>query len=310
MYNNEFKRGIIYALSAYILWGILPLYWHLIHGIAPFEILAYRIVLSMIFMIIVAFTSQQTHFTSDLTQLIKNPIQLGAIIIAGYVITINWGTFIWAVNNHHVLQTSLGYYINPLVSILLALIFLKERFNKFEWLAILFALIGVIYMTFKVGEFPYISLLLAFSFGFYGLLKKLVPINSISSITVECIVTAPAGLIYIWYLWEQTQTSVGLNISSFWLLLSGAVTAIPLILFSAGAQRIPLSLTGFIQYIGPTLIFLLGILIFKEPFNIDQLITFIFIWIGIIIYSISQYFKIKRSKQGTGQKSSLNKKIS
>ncbi|MCD8825850.1 EamA family transporter RarD [Staphylococcus gallinarum] len=295
--NSEFKKGVIFAFGAYILWGILPIYWELIQNIGAFEILAFRIIFSMIFMVFIVIISNKTGpFIKDVQQLIKQPIQLIAIIAAGYVITINWGTFIWAVTNGHVLQSSLGYYINPLVSILLALIFLKERFNKAEWLAIALAVIGVLYMTLKMGVFPGISLLLAGSFGIYGLIKKLVPLDAISSITIECIVTAPAGLIYIWYVWQQGDLTFGYNVSSFWLLLSGAVTAVPLILFSAGAKRIPLSLTGFIQYIGPTIMFVLGVFLFKEPFNIDQLITFIFIWIGIIVYSISQYFKIKKDK--------------
>ncbi|MDT3960710.1 EamA family transporter RarD [Staphylococcus kloosii] len=295
--NNEFKRGILFAFAAYFLWGILPIYWDLIHGFGAFEILAYRIVFSMIFMVLVVILSNKTKpFINNVNQLIKQPIQLIAIIAAGYVITINWGTFIWAVTNGHVLQSSLGYYINPLISILLAFIFLKERFNKFEWIAIVLAFIGVLYMTFEIGEFPYVSLLLAFSFGLYGLIKKLVPIDAISSITIECIVTAPAGLIYLWYVIQQGHNSFGMNISSLWIVFSGAVTAIPLILFSAGAKRIPLSLTGFLQYIGPTLMFVLGVFVFKEPFDIHQFITFIFIWLGIIVYSISQYLKIKKSK--------------
>lgn len=294
--NAEFKKGILFALGAHLLWGVLPIYWRLIGGISAFEILAYRIVLSMVFMILMVFILRKSQtFKHDLTHLFTKPIQLVAIIIAGYVITINWGTFIWAVSNGHVLQASLGYYINPLVSILLAFIFLKERFNKFESLAILFAAIGVLYMTIRVGEFPIISLMLAFSFGIYGLLKKLVQIEAISGITIECIVTAPAGLIYIIYLWQTSQTSVGTNMDTFWLMFSGAVTAVPLILFSAGARRIPLSLTGFIQYVSPTLIFLLGIFVFKEQFDIHQFITFIFIWIGIALYSISQYVKMKRN---------------
>ncbi|MGS0654809.1 EamA family transporter RarD [Staphylococcus arlettae] len=295
--NNEFKRGIIFAFGAYILWGILPLYWELIQGFGAFEILAFRIIFSMIFMVfIVLIGKNRQAFVRDLKSLIGSPIKLIAIIVAGYVITINWGTFIWAVTNGHVLQSSLGYYINPIVSILLALIFLKERFNKFEWLAIILAFIGVLYMTIKIGEFPFVSLLLAFSFGIYSLIKKLVPIDAISSITIECIVTAPAGFIYLWYIWQQQQMSFGINSSSLWLIFSGAVTAVPLILFSAGAKRIPLSLTGFIQYVGPTLMFILGIFVFKEPFDVNQLITFVFIWLGIIVYSISQYLKIKKSK--------------
>ncbi|MFW3612629.1 EamA family transporter RarD [Staphylococcus caprae] len=294
---SEYKKGIFFALGAYVLWGILPMYWELINHIDAFEILAFRIIFSMIFMILVLIVgrNQRQAFIRDVNQLISHPIQLIAIIVAGYVITINWGTFIWAVTNGHVLQSSLGYYINPLVSIVLALIFLKERFNKFEWLAIIFALIGVLYMTIKIGEFPFVSIMLALSFGVYGLLKKVVHIDAISSIAIECIVTAPAGIIYVIYLWQQHHMTFGFNMSSFWLIFSGAVTAIPLILFSAGAKRIPLSLTGFIQYVGPTIMFILGIFVFKEKFDINQLITFIFIWIGIILYSVSQYMNIKRN---------------
>lgn len=295
--TSEYKKGIFFALGAYVLWGILPIYWELIDHIGAFEILAFRIIFSMIFMILllVVGRKQREAFLRDVNQLFTHPVQLVAIIVAGYVITINWGTFIWAVTNGHVLQSSLGYYINPLVSIVLALIFLKERFNKFEWLAIIFALIGVLYMTIKIGEFPFVSIMLALSFGVYGLLKKIVHIDAISSIAIECIVTAPAGIIYVIYLWQQHHMTFGFNMSSFWLVFSGAVTAIPLILFSAGAKRIPLSLTGFIQYVGPTIMFILSIFVFKEKFDVHQLITFIFIWIGIILYSISQYMNIKRN---------------
>lgn len=295
--TSEYKKGIFFALGAYVLWGILPIYWELIDHIGAFEILAFRIIFSMIFMILllVVGRKQREAFLRDVNQLFIHPVQLVAIIVAGYVITINWGPFIWAVTNGHVLQSSLGYYINPLVSIVLALIFLKERFNKFEWLAIIFALIGVLYMTIKIGEFPFVSIMLALSFGVYGLLKKIVHIDAISSIAIECIVTAPAGIIYVIYLWQQHHMTFGFNMSSFWLVFSGAVTAIPLILFSAGAKRIPLSLTGFIQYVGPTIMFILGIFVFKEKFDVHQLITFIFIWIGIILYSISQYMNIKRN---------------
>ncbi|WP_447084293.1 EamA family transporter, partial [Staphylococcus aureus] len=145
--SSEYKKGIFLALGAYILWGILPIYWRLIDEIGAFEILAFRIIFSVIFMIFVLIIgkNQRNAFLRDVNQLVSHPVQLIAIIVAGYVITVNWGTFIWAVSNGHVLQSSLGYYINPLVSIVLALIFLKERFNKFEWLPIIFALIGLLY---------------------------------------------------------------------------------------------------------------------------------------------------------------------
>lgn len=283
----------MFSFIAYILWGTLPLYWALITGIDAIETLMIRIILSLIFMLILLpIMKQWTTFKNDLHNLIASPKKLIIIIVAGYVVTLNWGTFIYAIEAGYVLQTSLGYYINPLVSILLAMIFFKERFNRLEWGAILIALTGVLYMTIKIGEFPYISLLLAFSFGIYGLLKKLVPLNALSSITIETIVTTPMALIYIIYMSLHSHLSIGLNMSTFWLLFSGAVTAVPLLSFSAGAIRIPLSLMGFIQYVGPTLIFILGIFVFNEPFNTDQFITFCFIWSGIFIYILSQIIKI------------------
>ncbi|UWF55772.1 EamA family transporter RarD [Staphylococcus hyicus] len=293
MQDSSFKKGIMFSFIAYILWGTLPLYWALITGIDAIETLMIRIILSLIFMLILLpIMKQWTTFKNDLHNLIASPKKLIIIIVAGYVVTLNWGTFIYAIEAGYVLQTSLGYYINPLVSILLAMIFFKERFNRLEWGAILIALTGVLYMTIKIGEFPYISLLLAFSFGIYGLLKKLVPLNALSSITIETIVTTPMALIYIIYMSLHGHLSIGLNMSTFWLLFSGAVTAVPLLSFSAGAIRIPLSLMGFIQYVGPTLIFILGIFVFNEPFNTDQFITFCFIWSGIFIYILSQIIKI------------------
>lgn len=295
---SEFKKGIMYATFAYIIWGILPIYWNLVNEIGPFEILAHRIIWSAVFMLLLlTFTKQLSMFKNATIKLFKQKKMLLAIFAAGYIITVNWGTFIWAVNNHHVLQASLGYYINPLMSIFLAFIFLGERFSKAQWIAIALAFIGVIYMTFQVGEFPYVSILLATSFALYGLIKKVVDIDAFSSITIECIVTLPAALIYIFYLSQNDAITFGMNHSSGWLLLSGAITAIPLILFSAGARRIPLSLTGFIQYIGPTLMFFIGIFLLGEQFDVDQLITFIFIWAGIILYSYTKYVEINRNRK-------------
>ncbi|MDT3994391.1 EamA family transporter RarD [Mammaliicoccus fleurettii] len=295
---SEFKKGILYATFAYIIWGILPIYWNLVNEIGPFEILAHRIIWSAVFMLLLlTFTKQLSMFKNATIKLFEQKKMLLAIIAAGYIITVNWGTFIWAVNNHHVLQASLGYYINPLMSIFLAFIFLGERFSKAQWIAIALAFIGVIYMTFQVGEFPYVSILLATSFALYGLIKKVVDIDAFSSITIECIVTLPAALIYIFYLSQNDAITFGMNHSSGWLLLSGAITAIPLILFSAGARRIPLSLTGFIQYIGPTLMFFIGIFLLGEQFDVDQLITFIFIWAGIILYSYTKYVEINRNRK-------------
>ncbi|MBI5975479.1 EamA family transporter RarD [Staphylococcus canis] len=298
MQPQEFKKGIFFAFLAYFMWGTLPLYWALIHGIDAIETLMIRIVLSLILLaVLVPLLKQKHQLTLDLKYLLEYPKKLFIIILAGYIVTINWGTFIYAIEAGYVLQTSLGYYINPLVSIFLSMIFFKERFSRLEWCAIIIAAAGVLYMTVKVGELPVISLVLAFTFGFYGLLKKLVPLNALSGITIETIATTPAALIYLFYIYQHSGLSVGWNLSTFWLLFSGAATVLPLLAFSAGAIRIPLSLMGFIQYLGPTIIFILGILVFKEPFNTDQFITFCFIWLGIIIYVISQIMKIRKQKK-------------
>nr|WP_263314824.1 EamA family transporter RarD [Mammaliicoccus sp. Marseille-Q6498] len=295
---SETKKGVLLAALAYVFWGVLPLYWNLVEHIGPFEILAHRIIWSAVFMLLLLIVTKQLNkFKQATITLFKDKKMFIAIIAAGYIITVNWGTFIWAVNNHHVLQASLGYYINPLVSVLLALIFLGERFSKAQWVAIALAFIGVLYMTFQVGEFPTVSILLATTFALYGLIKKVVDIDAFSSITIECIVTLPAALIYIIYLAQTNAVSFGMNAASGWLLLSGAVTATPLILFSAGARRIPLSLTGFLQYIGPTLMFFIGIFVLNEQFDVHQLVTFIFIWGGIIIYSYSKYIELTRNKR-------------
>ncbi|MCS4485436.1 EamA family transporter RarD [Staphylococcus americanisciuri] len=294
-HSSSFQQGIFYAFAAYFMWGILPLYWALITEINATEILMFRIILSLIFMIIlIPITKQWNQLKGDIQQLIQTPKKLIIIVIAGYVVTLNWGIFIYAINENYVLQTSLGYYINPLVSIMLAMIFFKERFTRLEWCAIGLATIGVIYMTIKVGEFPFISLFLAFTFGIYGLLKKLVPLSAISSITIETFATTPMALLYLIFINHSHGLSIGMNSSTFWLIFSGIVTAVPLLSFSAAANRIPLSLIGFIQYVGPTLIFLNGIFVFKEAFNLDQFITFCFIWSGILIYVLSQVVKIRR----------------
>lgn len=297
MEQNKTKEGVLLALACYIIWGVSPLYWALIDDIGAFEILAYRMIYSLLFMIILVPILKNRHSLSrDWYYLKANPKRLLMVLACSVLITINWGSFIWGVNNGYVLQSSLGYYIMPLVSILLALVFEKETFNKMEWLAIIITFIGIMFMVFRLGELPLISLLLAFSFGFYGLIKKHLTIDATSSITFETVTIAPFAIIYAIYLFTQGQADVGINISSFWLIFAGAITTIPLILFSKGAKYIPVSLMGFLIYINPTIQFLLGVLVFKEPFENAQLITFIFIWIGVIVYSASKYRDAKKKR--------------
>ncbi|CAD2075427.1 EamA family transporter RarD [Phocicoccus pinnipedialis] len=297
MEENKTKEGILLALGCYVMWGVSPLYWALINDIDAFEILAYRIIYSLIFMaVLVPILKNRTALRRDWYYIKSDSKRLLMVLACSVLITINWGTFIWGVNNGYVLQSSLGYYIMPLVSIMLALIFEKETFNKIEWIAILMSFIGIAYMIIRIGEVPIIALLLAFSFGFYGLIKKHLIIDATSSISFETIIITPIAIIYAVFLFFTDQSDVGINTSSFWLLFAGAITAVPLILFSKGAKYIPVSLMGFLIYINPTIQFLLGVYVFNEPFEKAQVITFIFIWIGVILYSTSKYRDSKKKR--------------
>lgn len=295
---SEQQKGILYAAGSYIIWGILPLYWKLIDSINSYEILAHRIIWSVVFMVLlVVFLGRTSEFKIQTRRLFSEPKQALSLFIAALVIAMNWGLFIWAVSNDHVMQASLGYYINPLMSVLLGLIFMKERFTKVEWTAIALAAAGVFYMTLSLGVFPYISVLLAASFAVYGLLKKNIRIDAIYTILLECLFTLPFALIGLIYLKNVNMSHFGMNQDSFMLLFSGVLTAIPLILFTAGARRIPLSLIGFLQYIGPTLMLIQSVFLFNEPFTITHLVTFGLIWTGLILYSISKIMTYRRQKR-------------
>lgn len=295
---QENTKGILYAGGAYLLWGLLPTYWRSVNAYNPYEILFHRVLWSVVFMLILIIAMKKwSRFTTDTKRLFERKKELIALIIASLVVMVNWGIFIWAINNNHVLQASLGYYINPLMSIALGFFFMKERFTKVEVIAIVLAAIGVLYMTVSSGTFPFVSIILAASFALYGLMKKYVHIDAIYSIALETIITLPIALIGIGVLTEQGHNHFGMNHASFLILFSGAATAIPLILFTAGAKRIPLLMIGFLQYISPTLILLQGVFLFGEPFSMTEFITFAFIWSGLIIYSYSKYRQFRAIKR-------------
>lgn len=294
---TDYRKGIIFAASSYIMWGILPLYWRLIHGLNAYEILAHRIIWSFVFMVILILALNQTHeFMRQTKGLLYNKKAAVSLFTAAVVIAVNWGIFIWAVADGHVLQASLGYYINPLMSILLGLFFMKERFNRIEWTAIALAAAGVIYMTVSLGVAPYISLSLALSFALYGLIKKNVQMDAIFTILLECLFTLPFALLGIILLHHYHMTGFGLNQSSGILLFSGILTAVPLTMFTAGARRIPLSLIGFLQYIAPTMMLIQGVFLFGEQFTHIHLVTFSCIWSGLVLYSYAKYKKFRRGR--------------
>jgi chloramphenicol-sensitive protein RarD len=292
MRNSLPGKGIANAVLAYTLWGILPLYWKLLSLVQPLHILAFRIIMSLISVVLVlVFQKNSAWF-----RLFKDMSKRNLAIMAGLLITFNWGLFIWAVNNGHTIDSSLGYYINPLVSILLGLIFFKERLLPLQWAAFACAVLGVAVMTVNTGIFPWVSLGLALSFGFYGLIKKKIPVGSLESLAAETLVALPVGILLLVFPPGNLSDLSSLGALSWaGLLLSGVITASPLYCFAQGAKYLPLSAMGFIQFISPTLQFLVGFFAFGEPFPAVNFVAFGFIWISVIIYIVSLL-----GKTGTG----------
>ncbi len=294
------QKGILFVSGAYIIWGVLPIYWRQIESVSPFEIIAHRIFWSFIFMVLyIMFTGRWQYLKTNLTFIFSNKKKALSLIAASIIISINWLTYILAVNEGHILEASLGYYINPFVSILLAYFILKERFSKGEWLAIFIVSLGVIYMTLGVGHIPWLALTLAVTFGVYGLIKKTINIDATYALAVETAVLAPVALLYILYLNAAGVNTLdfGLNRDTAFTMGTGVVTAIPLLLFALGAVRIPLSLTGLLQYIGPTLMLVIGIFLYDEAFTTTHKIAYGLIWTGLIFYTLLRFKASRPSRQ-------------
>jgi chloramphenicol-sensitive protein RarD len=284
MHNSLPGKGIASAVLAYTLWGILPFYWKLLSSVRPLHILAFRIIMSLISVILLLVLQKNSAWF----RLFKDAPKRNLSIAAGLLITYNWGLYIWAVNNGHTIDSSLGYYINPLISILLGLIFFRERLLPLQWAAFACATLGVTIMTASTGVFPWVSLGLALSFGFYGLVKKKMSIGSLESLAAETLVALPAGILLLVLPPGNLSDISGLGALPWaGLLLSGVITAAPLYCFTQGAKHLPLSTMGFIQFISPTLQFLVGFFAFGEPFPAANFIAFGFIWISVIIYIVS-----------------------
>lgn len=290
MNNKETKAGVIYAGASYVIWGILPIYWKLLQEVSSDEILANRVFWSFIFMVIVLLaTKKWGSFVTTLKGLKHNKKQLAALVVASFLISCNWFIYIWSVNNDHMIQASLGYYINPLISVLLGMFVLKEKLSIAQYVSFLLAFIGVLILTITYGEFPWISLGLAFSFGLYGLAKKLIKVDSSIGLTLETMVITPIAFIYMIFLFfsgSQAFLSISARIDLL-LVGAGAATAIPLLYFAKGAQRIPLSTLGILQYASPTLTLILGIFIYNEHFSKIHLLSFLFIWSALAVYSLA-----------------------
>ncbi|WP_102347387.1 EamA family transporter RarD [Bacillus sp. Marseille-P3661] len=290
--SNESAIGVASALAAYGLWGVLPIYWKLLGLVSAGEILAHRIIWSLAFLIGILIVSKKVKSgIKEIKNIMADKQQSVAILLASLLISLNWFLFIWAVNNNHMVETSLGYYINPLVSVLLGIIFLKEKLTQLQMITFILAAVGVINLVLHFGSFPWVAFSLAISFGLYGLLKKFVHLGAIVGLTIETLVITPFALIYLVYIYNQTNVSVSTLSISEWLLLmgGGVATAVPLLLFATGVRRIPLSMIGFLQYIAPTLMLIIGVFVYDETFTKVHLISFIFIWLALLIFSLSNW---------------------
>jgi chloramphenicol-sensitive protein RarD len=291
--DSKNMSGVTYAVLASLLWGILPIYWNLINYIPSIQILAHRIVWSFVFTSLLLLLNKQL---SSLKAIVSKKTDIKLIFLASAVITINWGLYIWAVNNNQILESSMGYYIYPLISVLCGVAFFKEKLDVCQKVSLALALTGVIIQVVQYGKIPWVSLLLAVTFAYYGVLKKLIKVDSTIGLALETGIVTPIALIYI--LTKQLNgTGVLGSISAVDLLLligSGIVTAGPLLLLSIAAKKIPLSTLGFTQYISPTLGLIIGIFVYHEHFTMTHLVSFCFIWCGLIIYSLSQTELIER----------------
>lgn len=277
--------GLSTGLAAFLIWGLSPVYWKEIVHVPALETILHRIVWSFFFLLpIIILRGRWQEFLSTL----RNPKALAILMATALFVSGNWFVYIWSVTHGHLLQASLGYYINPLVNVLLGMVFLKERFRRLQALALAIAVGGVLYLTIYFGQFPWISLTLAFSFGFYGLIRKVVTVAPLVGLAVETLIlSVPAG-IYLTILYTN-RTGAFLLIDTrtdFFLLGTSVVTAIPLLLFTISARRLRLSTVGFVQYLAPTCMFLLGIFLYKEHFAMAQVVTFILIWIALALYSV------------------------
>jgi len=280
------NQGFLYGVLAYLTWGLLPLYWKVFQEMPAGEILAHRIVWSFLFVGALLLISRRWKL---MLSAVREKRKKWAMILCSLTISANWLIFIWAVNAGHVMETSLGYYINPLISVLFAVFFLKERLGAGQWLAIALAAVGVAIMTVQYGRVPWVALSLALSFAMYGLAKKAVSVDAMISLAWETVIVFPLSLLYLVFIHVQgTDTAFGLSGSMMLLLtLAGAATAMPLYWFAQATQRLPLSTVGFIQYIAPSTSLLLAVFVFHEPFTTIHLISFAFIWSALFVFTFA-----------------------
>ncbi|MHA7963695.1 EamA family transporter RarD [Paenibacillus sp. CAU 1782] len=290
------SKGLGYALLAYLAWGFLPLYWKALDHVPAWEILGHRVLWSAVFVAVLLVASRKIRaFRTAL----RNKKAVYLVIASSLLISCNWLVFIWAVNNGHMVESSLGYYMNPLLNVLLGVLFLRERLHAGQWVAIGLALTGVVIVTVEHGRLPWISLVLAGSFALYGLLKKKAGLDSTVGLAWETAFVTPVAAGYLLYLQGAGISGTDTLGTGGWilLLLAGAATVMPLYWFAQAAKTLPLSTIGIVQYIAPTITLVIGVVIYKESFDTARFISFGFIWCALLVYTISSYrFSLRAAK--------------
>ncbi len=284
------RTGILFAGGAYAFWGFMPLYWRLFTGVGPFELTSHRVLWCAVFCGIVTLARGRLV---NLLHIVRKPRVLGALVLTSLLITANWTIFIYTVTTHQLVEASLGYYLTPLVSIALGVTVLGEKISRLGMAAIATATTGVVIQAFELGHFPWIAPALALSFGFYGYLRKLTPVDSLDGLTVETLLLFPVtlGLIVFWAREGSGAFPSPDRLLDALLILGGALTAIPLALFAAGARRVRMTTLGFMQYVSPTVTLLMATLLLGERFTLTNALTFVFVWGGIVLVSLDGRFK-------------------
>ncbi|NUO75378.1 MAG: EamA family transporter RarD [Lysobacter sp.] len=290
----EGRRGLWIAAASFVLWGLMPLYWHLLKAVPSLQIVGHRIAWSAA--MVAAWLCWKQGF-AWLREVFSQPRKAAMLALSGTLIAFNWGLYIWAVNAGHVVETSLGYFINPLVNVVLGVLLLHERMNRVQWLAVALAAAGVVWLTWQYGQLPWIAIALALSFATYGLIRKLVAVEAVTGLGIESLYLFLPALAVL--LWGESHGQGGflggwgLGIDLL-LIMAGALTALPLIGFAYAVRRVPLSVVGLMQYIAPTLQLLIGVLVLHEPFDRARLIGFVFIWIGLLMFAGDGLWRSRR----------------
>ncbi|WP_061011019.1 EamA family transporter RarD [Vibrio sp. CUB2] len=290
------RQGVLLAIGAYTMWGIAPIYFKSIAEVSPLEILSHRVIWS--FFLLAALLHFGRHWRS-VRDIIKNKTKMMFLVSTAILVGANWLIFIWAVNSNHMLDASLGYYINPLINVLLGMVFLGERLRKLQWFAVVLAACGVLVQLFVFGSVPVVAIALAMSFGCYGLLRKKVSVGAQTGLFIETLVMLPAAAIYLLFIASSPTSNMLDNPMQLNTLLiaAGVITTLPLLCFTGAATRLKLSTLGFFQYIGPSLMFLLAVLIYGEPFTSDKAITFAFIWGALVVFSFDGLRNNRKSRK-------------